>query len=369
MASIRRRGKKWEVRWRAPVGADRSHVCTTAKAAKSVKREVEWELAHRRDWPPADTGGGSKSLEDLVADYLIDCKRRLKHGTVRNIRFTLGHFTGWASPDGPAPLAALNQANIARWHGLQIEVVDRRTAASKLSRVLAMWDWAWKSETWEGLISKFRPVDPGDVPAPKRIPAPSIQDVDAAIAAAADCATWVRRVMVIQRYTGLRPGQADRLEWFDMDLDASVITIRPELGKSAGERRGRRIPMHPALKAELAGWGVRDGLVCGGAAGPSARSTGPRRAWREAGIEVRQPLHGIRHALITYWRMRKVEKDVRQAIVGHSGDTEDEHYVDLQSAIWPEMVKAIHLLPVVGSDPTTPLKARRGRSVGGQVAP
>lgn len=63
-------------------------------------------------------------------------------------------------------------------------------------------------------------------------------------------AAWRRNriALLLLLYTGLRIREAAGLCWRDVDLDASNITVPPELAKNG---RTRAIPIHPRLKDEL----------------------------------------------------------------------------------------------------------------------
>lgn len=360
MASIEERDKSWRVRWRDLAGKPRSRRCPDRKTARRLKAEVERALALGGDWAAADSRSRTEpDVSAVVADYLADCARRLTAGTITNIRLTLGHLLDFLGPDGPAPVALISRDNLHRWHGQQLGLVDVRTAATKLSRASAFWRWASQdSDAWESIVPRWRRVDPGSVPPGRPIPAPTLDEVDRAIAAAAYGPEWTRRTFLIQRFQGLRAGQIWRLDWSDFDLDGKRLTIRPELGKSRSEKRGRTVPLHPELAQEMAGWGLREGLVIPLPSDTRGRPKTARTAWRRAGVEVRQPFHGVRHAVATHLRVAGVAEDVVGALLGHAPTVTSAHYID-PAAMWPLLVDALALLPPVGVHRVSGVKGRQ----------
>ena len=62
------------------------------------------------------------------------------------------------------------------------------------------------------------------------------------------------------RFHGARASQVCGLQWSDVDLDNGLIYWRSRVrGAKAG--RSRVVPLHPWLQQQMAGWGVREGLL------------------------------------------------------------------------------------------------------------
>jgi integrase len=360
MASVEQRGDGWRVRWRTLGGEPRSRQCPDRRAARELKAEIEHAQALGRDWTAEAEGRVGPGLDDLFADALVDAGRRLKASTVQRTETVLALFLS-AHPD--ATPAALTVETLHRWHGtLLARGLARRTAASYLFEVAHVWRWAYDSDRWGSIVPRPRKVDPGPVPPPAHVQAPALADIDRAIAAAAVGSTrpsWPRRLMLVVRFTGLRAGQASRLTWTDVDLDARRLVVRPELGKSRQEQRGRALPIHSALAAEMAGWGRREGLVVDLRGKPVDHAL-MARIYRDAGVETQQPFHGIRHAVATHMRRAGVSEDVVGRLLGHGATVTGAHYID-PAALWPAMVDAIATLPELGAAGVTDLDARRAR--------
>lgn len=348
MAWIESRGGGFRVRWRTLAGEGRSRQCPDRRSARELKADVERAHAAGREWTPEVDGGAGPGLDDVFADYLIDAARRLKPGTVARAETVLAMFLSAAPDVGPAGLSV---ETLHRWHGgLLARGVSRRTAAAYLFTVAHVWRWAYDTERWGSIVPRPRKVDPGPVPPSAHVEAPSLADIDRAIESAGTGATrptWPRRLMVFVRFTGLRAGQVRRLLWTDLDIDALRIDVRPELGKTRQEQRGRSIPMHPALAAELAGWGRREGLVVDMRGKPIDYAM-MERIYTEAAVDTRQPFHGIRHAISGWMRSHGAAEDAIGRLIGHAGTITGVHYIGM-SPVWMEMVAAVGALPEIGA--------------------
>lgn len=362
MASVEKRGDGFRVRWRTLAGEPRSRQCPDRATARKLRAEIDREIASGRDWSAApDRGPGT--VADLAADYLADCRRRLSPKTVRWKGCTLAGLIGFLSPGGEAPgPAALTRDNLHRWHASLLGERSRRTAAQYLSEAGSLWQWAFESDTWSSHVCPPRRLDPGPVPPPPRLPTPTLAQVDAAIEQARLVPVpTTARVMLIMRYQGIRAGQSMQLLWSDVDFEGLRMVIRPELGKSQQERRGRVIPLHPALAAEMAGWGRREGLLVGREVRQMQGRT-LAMVWARAGFpDVPQPLHGIRHAVATHLRSTGTPEDIVGAILGHVQTVTGAHYVD-PVAMWPMLVSAVSSIPPVGARGVSELDAHRRKS-------
>jgi len=361
VASIEERNGGHRVRWRTLAGESRSRQCPDRKTARTLKAEIEREQALGRDWSESAEGRHSPGLDDLAAAFLIDCGRRLKRPSVERKTAILGLLLDYLSPGGAVPGPdALTREALHRWHAQLVTRVSRRTAAAYLHEAGRLWSWAADSDEWGALVSRPRKLDPGPVPPVPRIEGPTLAAVDRAIAAAQSSprTQWHARLLVVLRFTGLRAGQVRRLEWADVDLAALRLVIRPELGKSSQEQRGRVVPLHPALAAEMAGWGRREGLILGAERARPHRRT-LSRIWGED--EPRQPLHGIRHTFASTLAGAGVPELIIGALVGHAGSTTRDTYID-PASLWAAMVDAVAKIPPLGVPTVSALDTRRRKA-------
>jgi len=119
-----------------------------------------------------------------------------------------------------------------------------------------------------------------------------------------------------------------QLRWDDFDLQECRLIIRGELGKTQEEPRGRLIPFSPHLAHEMAGWGLRDGLVIesnrkqDGPRGREARARDMARAWKRSGVrpEVwrQRPHHAFRKGFVSGLKALGADDEAVEFLVGHT---------------------------------------------------
>lgn len=141
------------------------------------------------------------------------------------------------------------------------------------------------------------------------------------------------------------------LRWKDLRLDVPVpiLHVRPELGKSRQERRGRWVPIAPVLVAEL-GRLPRDGeFVIGcGRLERTARARDAARAWARGGVDpavCEQPHHAFRAGFVSGLARLGADREAVEYLVGHSGGVR-ERYLDPDAI---PLVQAVELVPEIGS--------------------
>ena len=139
------------------------------------------------------------------------------------------------------------------------------------------------------------------------------------------CRGWQRKLVTWLRYTGLRVGESMLLLWSDVDVDRSILTIRPEISKTGV---GRVVPLSPFIVDEIASWGKREGYLipsgrCKGARERQARSRDIARAWARAGVRpevwTRRPDHAFRKGFKTGLLALKAHPDAIDFLQGHQG--------------------------------------------------
>lgn len=272
---------------------------------------------------------------------------------------------------------------------------EASTKHRKVAAVEAMWTWAYDPRnraTYPGVPEPVRVTADGvnDVNAPVqppmavvRIAVPEVHDVDAMIGRINNDG-WEhggshRRVALLCRYVGLRIAQAVNLNWRDVRLDSPAgpyLVIRAG-GRGAKKGSARVVPLHPALAAEMATWGVREGSVFPATnerwiRGESTREAF-RVAWERASLPAddggvgmdrakwdgtgaddgerghASPTHAIRAAVLTAMLRGGVSLDVANYAIGHaSGATKGAYVPEASpeaSPWWPMLVKAVATIP------------------------
>lgn len=366
MASIIKRGKSYQVRWREG-GVARAASAPDRRTAQELQREIERCVALGRSWEPR---GAREELtvDDALRRYILEVKRALAPATA--VRYAqeleaFRAFLGERKPRGKIGLDVLTQALLGEFwewaehgrHGRPRSVATRR----KLIQGVQRW-WAWCAVQDELEAHTPRPKS---LRLPQALPvltvAPTWEEMDQVIEA---FDSWRRRLAVVLRFTGLRVGQAMRLRWTDVDLSAGLLTIRPELGKTAAEKSGRRVPISRHLVAELAGWGVRQGWLI--ETGPdvqdrsrAARAEMMARGWRRAGVRPeawqKRPQHAFRKGFRSGLTRAGADSSAVEYLLGHNlglvGVYTDPEALPLRAAV--------DLIP-----PLTRLAGRVGRTRG-----
>jgi integrase len=316
------------IRWRCPV-TGRNRQFTPDDQRKNwvaeLKRSIERSCDEGVVWvPPSERTGEPPDLEDMIADVVRDRRRKLKPRSIDILVMVFGQFTDsirWKrglSDEAPLAPSMMSRQALADFYDHQIQVRGNRprTVVYRIAQVTELWRRLHEHDVHGPHVPRPRRLE--DLPAAvfPKMPAPTWEEMDAAIAHAWG---WYGPLLMVQRFTGLRLGQVMKLQREDFDLQKGTLRIRGELGKSRSESRGRTVPISPHLVAELEGWGVGTGPLLvvnqpGAKSGPQARGKGwtwrasdkaLRHCWERAGVRPEvwkgddtrrgQPSHACRH--------------------------------------------------------------------------
>lgn len=356
MASIHKRvkatGTRYLVTWRDP-GSPTLRSCTvhTLDAAKRIKLRAE--VLHDAGKPyagpaaeeAAEAERRSVDLWLLSTEYLA-AKRRAGwvDGSIEQADIAIGLFLAGLEErdDVPIPLERLTrEALAAHYDHLRAERgCSLTTARDRVLHIYRWWQWAIEQGRWPGLGAPRKPEMARPLAHPEPV-APTWEEMDRAIACASG---WYRRLMTVCRFTGLR-GEDQALQLRRADLRDGWLTIRPELGKTASEQRGRVVPVSPYLLAELATWPTDpDGWLVHIPRTTTRHTGAPKRrawndqtsaAWERAGVRREvwdtqptadgsrrngHPLHAFRRGVITGLLVAGAKLADVQVLVGHKGD-------------------------------------------------
>jgi integrase len=146
-----------------------------------------------------------------------------------------------------------------------------------------------------------------------------------------------RQLLVFLRFTGMRPGEASRLEWRHIDLDGAMIVI-PEHKTSRTQKvkKPRIVPLHPVVLKllifirRLGQPGERVFLTHRKT--PWNRSNlglRVRRLRETAGVPDDAKLYGLRHAFGTRSILNGVDIKTLAELMGHTTTRMTEHYLHL----------------------------------------
>jgi integrase len=158
-----------------------------------------------------------------------------------------------------------------------------------------------------------------------------------------------RQVLVFLRYTGCRPGEAIRLKWSNVDLQAQELVLhRHKTSKKT--RKPRRVPIHPVVLKLLIF------IKRLGQPGEHVFLTHRKTPWNRvslsqrlrrsriaAGLPEDATLYGLRHRFGTQAVLNGVDIKTLAELLGHTTTRMTEHYLHLagqRSHLAAAMLKA-----------------------------
>lgn len=388
MASVKRRGDGWQVRWRIRVGTTAggkpiwqhtSRQAPTRKAADAIKRQVEAAKAQGREWVPpnerqiADLNGiYDDYLEHLVRLGRSDSTFRAMGIAMEALHTATGHRAGQV-----LPASELSRAVLLRIWDAETKRTSPTTATRRVRSIEGMWRWAYESD-YRG------------VPAPRRVP-----DLPIATSRWAESPTWAEadavirwlvawrggwgpyaRACWISRCQGLRMSSVVALRWAQVDLDELVIRIPPNHPgvKTKLAAQGWSTPIAPPLVGHLRTWAADPGETLVGNVGKAHTALGrkARQAWEElteSGVVRREvwdppgrhqarPVHAFRSAWKSGLASAGVPHELRQAMIGGDRGVDGRAYVS-ESAL--PLREAIANVPALTPAVALELVSRRSR--------
>lgn len=295
MASIQHRAGKFCVRWRDAAGKERRRTCQTRRAAEALKRDIEYEKDRGRDWAPVKPAEARPSLIVIAQAYLDDRSRVLAYNTMKAHRTALGLFLDFMDAEHSLDPQSMSRDTL---HGFHAHLTGVRgsapiTANRRTTIIKSFWAWAWDHDVYGDHTPRTRRIDLPKVRTVLEPYAPSWRQMDEVIARADG---WLRELLIVLRFTGLRGSQGMRIEWRDLDVDQRILRIRPELGKTQAEKAGRWVPVSPHLLELIAAptWPRCPTFIV---KAPPKRATNYLKlaqAWAGSDIKRVQPRHAFR---------------------------------------------------------------------------
>lgn len=368
MAWVRNlRGRSYQVLWKFE-GRERSRAgFPTKRDAEAFRVEVEGLLARGLDWRPPEPAvvDALPTLEEAVMAYLAYVETVKAPSTTYQRALSFKLFERFVADVSPTTtLKTLSRSTLEaflRWLLDPSSSVRGGRAADHarkcVEHVQLAWAWWYDHDDWGKLVPPPRKLR--DLPRAPRTPtkAPTWAEMDAVIAQLGSPdvesrgrlqrdVTYHVLVAAIERCTGLRVSQVERLRVGDVDHADAVLTFRGELGKSHAERAGRLIPLAPplmpVLRALCEGRAADETLVP--ARGDVARQNRRERvkeAWKktEAAAQIfgGRPNHAFRKGFVSGLARAGVDREVRQFLVsqstGLSGIYTDPESLPLRDAV------------------------------------
>jgi integrase len=159
--------------------------------------------------------------------------------------------------------------------------------------------------------------------------------------------SFVRKVILILLYTGLRRSEVVYLEWKDIDFENELVHVqsKPEYGFHPKSYKPRSIPMCDELRNLLmdmpqAGRFVLDKGNNQPLHHPNTYLKMLKRIYKKAGIEGAN-LHTLRHTFASHLIMKGVDPRTVQEYLGHSSIQITEKYSHLSKSHKREAIKIL----------------------------
>ena len=243
----------------------------------------------------------------MIVAHLEDVQRIRSSKTTQNSKTALKRFIVFlraSRPRGRLTADLVTRKALEGFHDrLTSDGLSDATARHYVTRVSLFWQWAERSIEHGDDFARYNPPRLPALRASAIVFSPTFAQLDTLIAQerARAAGSPQVRLMVLQRYTGLRVKQAGRLRWDDVDLQGGRLRVRPELGKSALEKRGRVVPVSSHLIDELATWGRREGALID-----------------SHGRAEHLHLESIRKAVVRAWKRSEIDPSLYQGQTSHA---------------------------------------------------
>ena len=363
MANIQKHRGKWSIRYRTLAGASRRYTPRegTKSAANRIKAEIERAHDLGEEWvpPAARAQRPRRTLADALLTYMNARRLDASPGYQHQIDIALGGFTAYLDDTYGARTehepSAFSKTALLGYMGWLLDErgVSKLTAVDRVRHVERAWAWLGDDDDWSSLVGRPRRLKVKRPPPAIGTAAPTWAEMDAVIETARAAGDWMWKLFFLASRTGLRArSQVLELKWSDVDLQGARLRIRPELGKSRAERRGRVVPLAPVIVAEIAGWGLRQGYLVD-IPGSTQREPDMARVpgyWAATGFEALPwgPLHGFRKGFVSGMALAGVQERVACTLTGHQrpGDVHTAIYTS-DVALWPLLVEAVAKVPPV----------------------
>lgn len=297
MASIRKRGSKFQIRYRTLAGVDTSITAPDRDTAKRVKVEVERAHLLGEEWSPGSRDDADQpSLSTVFQAYLDEEDRRLAAGTMRVYTLWLMGFLDHLRekhPRGRLHPSLLTSEALGSYFDTLLTTYAPSSAGKVVRRVIRVWDWAFRrNRRFNNLIPYPEEIALPHTSTALKPWAPSWALADQLIAVCRSAARgkWLGDSLAVQRYTGLRCSQVMRLMIETSTLPNFDSTFGLRSARPRSEKRGRLIPITPHLAEMVEGWGRTSGfLIDTGTKNRLIRNDSLRARWEKAGVKGQDP--------------------------------------------------------------------------------
>lgn len=295
--------------WRAELNRDGRSVTIWTGWATTVEAQREVAALVARD----QLDGGprateAKTVRDLL-EFWIGAQEERVDVAPHTISARRTHCRALAGVLGPTRLDRLDPIALDGYRNARLrEGYAPRTIYQELQSLRMACRWASRvglvRERLEPPMPRIRMVSVR----PRHTP---LGDEVAEVLARLD--GWARRAVYLLWATGMRPGEAARLTWSDVQLDRGILRLR------SGKTGARTVPLSDEAVAELATWPRAGERLLGVSPSTIASLLNQRIAAACADAQLeRWTAYGLRRSAVDRLARAHVDVATAAAILGHS---------------------------------------------------
>jgi integrase len=299
----------------------------------------------------------SFTIKTWCSEWIERKARDSSKATMARYRGHVKAFLSWIDSKAEKPLETLTTADVDKWKRSLLDTgIVGKTVLSYLKDIGSI----YRSAIREGIVA-FNPVAACEKPdtsdSQERLPF-TVEEVAQLIKAAPD-AEW-KGLILMGAFTGLRMGDAARVQWTSIDLEKKLITVMPT--KTRKKKTLVSIPINPDLLAYLSnvtitndspeayvfpklsrlGIGDRAGLSRGFVAIMKAAEVSRGKPSRviveddegakdkgKGHVTYERGFHSLRHSFASWLRAAGVSEEDRMALMGHNTRDAQANYAHL----------------------------------------
>lgn len=304
-------GDYWQARWVLPGGRRVSQSIGAKSEYSRRAAEIEVARIQREVEDSTQTRLGNKvpKLSEYLARW-IDSRTDLAETTLRLHRLSVARLKEFFPRDPRIDtITPADAADFKTWcsrHTFQTEDRGKYTLSeASVKRHIVLAKQVFDQAEAEEVIPRnpFARVKTAQVRSDKQWAYVGADELGRIMEA---CPTPGHRCLfALARWAGLRLGEAMRLQWADVDLEARTLTVRNPLGKRTTKKRTRVVPIQPRLLEVLREDQRARPRVVGGPCDDVTKGNIYRRVeWilERAKVAVyKDPFHTLRRNLLTDW--------------------------------------------------------------------